>query len=83
MSTATLTSKGQITIPADVRRLLNAQTGDRVEFVQVGPGRFELVAATRSVRELKGLFGKPDGTVSIAEMNRVIAERGARAGRAK
>jgi len=35
------------------------------------------------VRELKGLFGKPDGTVSIAEMNRVIAERGARAGRAK
>jgi len=83
MSTATLTSKGQITIPADVRRLLNVQTGDRVEFVQVGPGRFELVAATRSVRELKSLFGKPDRTVSIAEMNLVIAERGARAGRAK
>ena len=39
MSTATLTSKGQITIPADVRRLLNVQTGDRVEFVQVEPGR--------------------------------------------
>ena len=83
MSTATLTSKGQITIPADVRRLLNVQTGDRVEFVQVEPGRFELIAATRSVRELKGLFGKPDRTVSIAEMNRVIAERAARAGRAK
>ena len=83
MSTATLTSKGQITIPADVRRLLNVQTGDRVEFVQVGPGRFELVAATRSVRELKSLFGKPDRTVSIAEMNLVIAERGARAVRAK
>jgi len=83
MSTATLTSKGQITIPADVRRLLNVQKGDRVEFVQVEPGRFELVAATRPVRELKGLFGKPDRTVSIAEMNRVIAERGARAGRAK
>ena len=83
MPTATLTSKGQITIPADVRRLLNVQTGDRVEFVQVEPGRFELVAATRSVRELKGLLGKPDRTVSIAEMNRVIAERGARAGRIK
>ena len=83
MTTATLSSKGQITIPADVRRVLNVQTGDRVEFVQIEPGRFELVAATRSVRELKGLFGKPDRTVSIAEMNRVIAERGARAGRAK
>jgi antitoxin PrlF len=80
MSTATLTSKGQITIPADVRRMLNVQTGDRVEFVQIEPGRFELIAATRSVRELKGLFGKPARTVSIAEMNRVIAEHAAQAG---
>ena len=80
MSTATLTSKGQITIPADVRRLLNVQTGDRVEFVQIEPGRFELVAATRSVRELKGLFGLATRTVSIDEMNRTIAQCGAQAG---
>ena len=80
MSTAKLTTKGQITIPADVRRLLNVQAGDRVEFVQIEPGRFELVPATRSVRELKGLFGKPGRTVSIDEMNQTIAERGAQAG---
>lgn len=81
MSTATLTSKGQITIPAEVRRVLNVQTGDRVEFVQVEPGRFELVAATRSVRELKGLFGPATRTVSIEEMNRTIAEQAALAAR--
>jgi AbrB family looped-hinge helix DNA binding protein len=80
MSTATLTSKGQITIPAEVRRLLNVDAGDRVEFVQVEPGRFELIAATRSVRELKGLFGKAARAVSIDEMNRVIAQQGALAG---
>lgn len=80
MSTATLTSKGQITIPADVRRQLNVQTGDRIEFVQIEPGRFEIVAATRSVRELKGMFGKPARTVSIEEMKLTIAERGASAG---
>ena len=80
MTTATLTSKGQITIPADVRRALNVQTGDRVEFVQVQPGRFELVAATRSVRELKGMFGKPARSLSIEEMNRVVAEEGAKQG---
>ncbi len=79
MSSATLTTKGQITIPADVRRSLGVQAGDRVEFVQVDAGRFELVAATRSVRELKGLFGKPARTVSIEEMNRLINERGAAA----
>ena len=80
MTTATLTSKGQITIPADVRRALNVQSGDRVEFVQVQPGRFELVAATGSVRELKGMLGKPTRTLSIEDMNRVIAEQGAMAG---
>jgi AbrB family looped-hinge helix DNA binding protein len=79
MSTATLTSKGQITIPADVRRALNVQTGDRVEFVQVEPGRFQLVAATRSVRELKGMFGPATRAVSIDEMNRTIVEQAARA----
>lgn len=79
MTTATLTSKGQITIPADVRRTLGVQTGDRVEFVEIQPGRFELVAATRSVRELKGMLGKPARTLSIEDMNRVIAEQGAKA----
>jgi AbrB family looped-hinge helix DNA binding protein len=79
MSTATVTSKGQITIPADVRQALQVEAGDRVEFVEVEPGRFEVVAATRSVTELKGMFGKAGKTVSIEEMNRTIAARGASA----
>lgn len=79
MSTATLTTKGQITIPVDVRRALNVAAGDRVEFVQMEPGRFEVVATTRSVRELKGRFGKPQRTVTIEEMNAAIAAQGARA----
>ena len=79
MSTATLTSKGQITIPVDVRRALNVEAGDRVEFVQVEPGRFEVVAATRSVRELKGRFGKPARAVSIEEMDAAIAAQAVRA----
>ena len=77
MSTATVTSKGQITIPADVRQALQVEAGDRVEFLAVEPGRFEVVAATRSVTELKGMVGKAGKTVSIEEMNRTIAARGA------
>jgi AbrB family looped-hinge helix DNA binding protein len=79
MSTATLTSKGQITIPADVRRDMNVDAGDRVEFVQVEPGRYELIAATRSIRELKGMFGKAKRRVSIEEMNAAIAKKGSSA----
>lgn len=79
MATATVTSKGQITIPADVRHALNVEAGDRVEFVEVEPGRYEFVAATRSVTELKGMFGKARRTVSIQEMDRAIATQGASA----
>jgi antitoxin PrlF len=76
MTTATLTSKGQITIPVEVREALGVDAGDRVEFVEVGPGRYEFMAATRSVTALKGMFGKPRKSVSIEEMNAVIARRG-------
>ncbi len=76
MSTATVTSKGQITIPAQVRQALSVDTGDRVEFVQIEPGQYLFIAANRSVTELKGLFGKPPKRVSIDEMNRAIAARG-------
>jgi len=76
MTMATVTSKGQITIPVEVRQGLKIETGDRVEFVQIDSGRYEIIAATKSIRELKGMFGKPSRSVSIEEMNRAIAERG-------
>jgi AbrB family looped-hinge helix DNA binding protein len=76
MSTATLTSKGQITIPVEVRNELKVDAGDRVEFVQIAPGRYELVALTSEVTALKGMFGQAKKTVSIESMNAVIAQRG-------
>ncbi len=79
MTTATVTSKGQITIPAEVRQALQVDAGDRVEFVQVEPGQFLVVAANRSVKELKGMFGKASKVVSIEAMNQAIAARGASA----
>lgn len=79
MTTATLTSKGQITIPAEVRHELKVDAGDRVEFIQIAPGRYEFVAATQSVTELKGMFGKPTKAVSIDDMNKAVAKRGAAA----
>ena len=79
MTTATLTSKGQITMPAEVRRALQVESGDKIEFIQIEPGRFELMAATRSVRELKGMFGPASRVVSIEEMNAAIAAQGSAA----
>ena len=79
MPAATLTTKGQITIPVEVRTALGIGAGDRLEFVEVAPGRYAVIAATRSITALKGLFGAAREAVSIDEMNAAIARRGARA----
>ena len=79
MATAIISIKGQITIPAEVRHALQVQAGDRVEFVEVGPERYEFIAAACSVTDLKGMFGKSTKIVSIEGMNSAIAARGASA----
>ena len=76
MSTATMTSKGQVTIPAAVRAKLGVDAGDRLEFIEVAPGRYEMIAATKSVTALKGLVRKPASTLSIESMNAAIAALG-------
>ena len=79
MTTATLTSKGQVTIHAAVRSGLGVDTGDRVEFIPLGPGRYELVAATLPVTALKGIVAKPKRPVSIKEMDAAIREHASKA----
>jgi len=79
MAAATVTSKGQITIPVKVRAALGIDAGDRIEFVEVGKGEFNIVAATRSVRELNGmLYRRGRKPVSIEEMNAAIAKGASR-----
>ena len=79
MSTATITSKGQITIPIAVREALQVTAGDRIEFIETAPGRFEFIAATLPVTALKGMLGPAKVLVSIDEMNAAIARSGASA----
>jgi antitoxin PrlF len=78
VATAVISSKGQITIPKSVRERLGVDAGDRVEFVETDRGLFTLVAATRDVKDLKGIVPKPAKPVSIEDMNRVIARTGGR-----
>jgi antitoxin PrlF len=76
MAAATITSKGQITIPVQVRNALGVDTGDRIEFVELENGKFIIQPSTRSVRELKGVFqNKHRKPVSVEAMNATIAGR--------
>lgn len=79
MATAVMTSKGQVTIPLQVRQKLGLDKGDRIEFVDLGDNQFGIVAATEDVKTLKGLVHKPNDLVTVEDMNRAIAQRGAEA----
>jgi AbrB family looped-hinge helix DNA binding protein len=79
MSTATVTSKGQITIPAAVRHSLGLEAGSRVEFVETEKGKFSIIPATSPVQTLKGMLRKPASPVTIEQMNEAIAVQGAKA----
>lgn len=76
MPTATVTSKGQITIPNTVRLALGLHSGDRVEFIELTEGAFTMIAATSPMTALKGLVAKPAKPISLEEMNETIAARG-------
>jgi len=78
MSTAVVTSKGQITIPKPVRDGLGVETGDRVEFVELERGVYTVVAATRDIRALKGVIPKPAKRVSVEDMNKAVRRHAVR-----
>jgi antitoxin PrlF len=78
MSTSTLTSKGQTTIPKDVRKRLNLQPGDRLEFVIDEDGRVLILPASIDASELAGMLKAPARPVSVEAMNRAIRKRGSR-----
>ena len=73
MTTATITSKGQITLPSELRRSLQLNSGDRIEFFQQADGTVALRPLTGSVRDLKGIVPKPGKPVSIVQMKRAVA----------
>jgi antitoxin PrlF len=74
--TATLTTKGQVTIPKEVREHLGVDTGDRLSFVVQADGTVIVKPITRHVRELAGLLHRPEQRpLSIREMDEGVARR--------
>jgi len=68
MPTATITSKGQITIPQQVRSDMGLAAGDRVDFIRMEDGHYAVVPASHSIKSLKGIIPRPDRPVSLEDM---------------
>lgn len=73
MSIATLTSKGQVTIPVDVRRRLGLRSGDRLEFVVEDDGSVRVRPKTRRLADLIGIL-RTDRRATLDEIDGAIRE---------
>ena len=76
MAIATLTSKGQITIPKEIRNRLMLDTGDQIDFQFTAQGDVLLRPVTRHVNEVFGRLSQPDQQVlTVTEMDAAIRRR--------
>ena len=74
MPAATLTSKGQLTLPKKVRELLRVEAGDSVDFVIGADGEIRLRAGALDVRDLRGMLHKPGRKpLTLDQMDEAIA----------
>lgn len=78
MTVATMTSKGQITVPQSVRDALGLKPGTKLDFVPLDDG-FKVVPLRLEVASLKGRFaGRVAQPVSLEQMDAAIVEGAAK-----
>jgi len=76
MALATITTKGQITIPKSVRDSLMLSTGDQIEFIVTDKREALIRPISKKVDDVFGILHKPGRkTVSVEEMDAKIRQR--------
>jgi antitoxin PrlF len=76
--TATVSSKGQVTLPVEARRRLGIRAGTRLEFIVRDDDRLEVIRVGGSVRDLNGILPKPAKQLSLAQINAAIVKSASR-----
>ena len=75
MVTATVTSKGQITIPKEIRVYAMIRSGTEVEFQIECDGRITMIPISRDITALKRIaYKKRKKAVSLEEIEKAIKE---------
>ena len=76
MALATMTTKGQITVPKTVRDALRLHSGDKVDVIVREDGSALLKPVTKKAAEVFGKLHSPGRKpVSVEEMNKTIRQR--------
>lgn len=74
MHYSTMTSKGQVTIPAEVREKLHLIPGNKIEFIACDQHML-VIPLNQSVINLRGILPKPKRALSCEEMNNIIRDK--------
>lgn len=70
MAESTITAKGQTTVPADIRALVDAKPGTRLVWSAMPDGTIIVRAKTKSILDMAGILKAPKGKqVSVEDMN--------------
>lgn len=72
MGVATVSEKGQLVIPRDIRTALDIKKGDRVEWSLTDAGELRVSVAKKDLRVLKGMIPNKGRSVSVEDMDVAI-----------
>ena len=76
MALATITSKGQVTIPKDIRESLKLHSGDKIEILVTKNGEAIIKPVSRKVDEVFcKLYSPGRKAVSVESIKKIIQER--------
>jgi AbrB family looped-hinge helix DNA binding protein len=82
MPTATVTSKGQVTLPKEIRDALGIHPGDQIDFREEPDGRVFVSLKKRSLRSISGMLKPPEGVhATLDDFDRAIEAGWTRKGR--
>ena len=78
-----ITSKGQVTIPEDIRREYHLQAGEQVEWEVTDRGTVELRKAGGSLEDLARVLPRPSRTATVEELDEAVRSHVKREHRAR
>lgn len=79
MSQATVTTKGQVTIPKAVREQLELREGDRIDFIVNDSGEAVIRRVSRSTEEVRGMLAhRARAPLTVEQMDEAVRRHSGR-----
>lgn len=75
MAKAKVTSKGQVTIPKEIREKLHLNPGDKLLFEETKQGEIKISTPKKPIQDLRGILHRPGREAkSVEEINKGVTK---------